>query len=171
MGALAEDSSVMKISIGNIAPSEEVRIEIALTEELPISVNTFYRYSLKSTLHPQLNQLAEELLGVQKSAHEWTCKLRVRSSRKVVAYQSPSHKIELEKRNDADTDLSFTVVPSADLSTEFTFLYSTECFEIPTYTLGRTDAGSTVMVSFIPKFCPLSLSDAQVSALSLTPTY
>lgn len=128
MGALTEDPNVMKICIGNIAPSEEVRIDIALTEELPISMNTFYRYNLKSTLHPQLNKLAEELLGVEKSAHEWSCRLRVRSARKILAYQSSSHTIELQQRNDADTDLAFTVVPTPDLSTEFVFLYSTEAF-------------------------------------------
>jgi len=37
---------------------------------------------------------------------------------------------------------------------------------LPTYTLGRSDAGSSVMVSFIPKFCSLNLDDAQISALN-----
>jgi hypothetical protein len=46
------------------------------------------------------------------------------------------------------------------------FTYTTEEFEVPSYTLGRTDAGSSVMVSFIPKFCELGLEDAKVQALT-----
>jgi hypothetical protein len=48
----------------------------------------------------------------------------------------------------------------------FSFLFSTEDFALPSYTLGRTDAGSSVMVSFIPKFCLLDLKDAEMAALN-----
>ena len=43
---------------------------------------------------------------------------------------------------------------------DFTFLYTTEDFHLPSCALGRTDASSTAMLSFIPKFCTLSISDA-----------
>ena len=39
-------------------------------------------------------------------------------------------------------------------------MYTTEDFHLPGYVLGKTDASSTVMLSFIPKFCTLNLNDA-----------
>ena len=49
------------------------------------------------------------------------------------------------------------------------FMYTTERFEEPSYSLGRTDLGTSVMVSFIPKFCELNLEDAKRAALGSTP--
>ena len=43
---------------------------------------------------------------------------------------------------------------------DFFFTYTTEDFERPSYVFGNTDASSTALVSFIPKFCPLNLDDA-----------
>ena len=47
-------------------------------------------------------------------------------------------------------------VPNKD----FCFSYTTEDYQLPSYVLGRTDAGSTAMISFIPKFCTLNIDDA-----------
>jgi len=47
-------------------------------------------------------------------------------------------------------------VPNKD----FIFSYTTEDYELPSYVFGRTDFGSTAMISFIPKFCSLNLDDA-----------
>ena len=47
-------------------------------------------------------------------------------------------------------------VPNKD----FTFYFATEDFHIPSSVFGKTDAGSTVMLSFVPKFCELSVDDA-----------
>ena len=47
-------------------------------------------------------------------------------------------------------------VPNKD----FCFSYTTEDFQLPSSVFGRTDAGSTAMLSFIPKFCTLNLDDA-----------
>ena len=43
---------------------------------------------------------------------------------------------------------------------DFTFLYTTEDFHLPSYVLGKTDCSSTVMLSFIPRFCSLDINDA-----------
>ena len=37
---------------------------------------------------------------------------------------------------------------------------------MPSFTFGKTDAASTAVLSFIPKFCQLSLSDAKKALLS-----
>lgn len=43
-------------------------------------------------------------------------------------------------------------------------MYTTEDAHLPSYTLGRTDASSTAVLSFIPKFCDLSMDDAYKAA-------
>lgn len=45
-------------------------------------------------------------------------------------------------------------------------LFTVENFHLPSYVLGRTDVSSTVMLSFIPKFCELSLDDAMKASFS-----
>ena len=52
-------------------------------------------------------------------------------------------------------------VPNKD----FVFTYTTEDFHLPSSVFGRTDAGSTAMLSFIPKFCSLNVDDAYKSSL------
>lgn len=53
-------------------------------------------------------------------------------------------------------------VPNKD----FTFTFTTEDFQIPSYVFGRTDVGSTAMLSFIPKFCDLSIDDAYKASVA-----
>jgi len=43
---------------------------------------------------------------------------------------------------------------------DFVFTYTTENYQLPNCVFGRTDSGSSAMLSFIPKFCTLSLDDA-----------
>jgi hypothetical protein len=43
---------------------------------------------------------------------------------------------------------------------DFIFLFTTESFHLPSYVMGKTDMGSTVMLSLIPKFCSLGINDA-----------
>jgi hypothetical protein len=46
--------------------------------------------------------------------------------------------------------------PNRDL----TFLYTTEDFHLPSFVVGGSDVSTTVMLSFIPKFCTLEVNDA-----------
>ena len=48
---------------------------------------------------------------------------------------------------------------------DFIFTYTTENFHLPNFVLGRTDASSSAMLSFIPKFCDLSLDDAYKASI------
>ena len=43
---------------------------------------------------------------------------------------------------------------------DFVFSYTTEDHQLPSSVLGRTDAGSTAILSFVPKFCDMSIDDA-----------
>ena len=52
---------------------------------------------------------------------------------------------------------------------DFCFLYTTEDFHLPSYVMGKTDASSTVMLSFIPKFCSMELNDAYKASIENKP--
>ena len=43
---------------------------------------------------------------------------------------------------------------------DFVFTYTTADFELSSSVLGKSDAGSSVMLSFIPKFSRISIDDA-----------
>lgn len=43
---------------------------------------------------------------------------------------------------------------------DFIFLYTTENFHLPSCVIGGTDSSTSVMLSFIPKFCSLNVDDA-----------
>lgn len=47
-------------------------------------------------------------------------------------------------------------VPNKD----FEFVYTTEDFQVPSFVVGKTDTTSTVMLSFLPKFCNMDVTDA-----------
>ena len=53
-------------------------------------------------------------------------------------------------------------VPNKD----FFFTFTTENFQLPSSVLGKTDTGSTAMLSFIPKFCNMSIDDAYKASIS-----
>ena len=58
-----------------------------------------------------------------------------------------------------------TSLPNKD----FTFMYTTENFHLPSYVVGKTDVSSTVMLSFIPKFCSMDINDAYKASIENTP--
>lgn len=78
----------------------------------------------------------------------------------MIFFDSHSHDIELVSQNDAQTESQLVMTNSCVPNKDFYFSYTTQDFELPSYVFGRTDAGSTAMISFIPKFCPLSIDDA-----------
>lgn len=48
---------------------------------------------------------------------------------------------------------------------DFVFSYSTQDFQLPSAVFGRTDASSSAVLSFVPRFCNLTLNDAYRAAL------
>ena len=48
------------------------------------------------------------------------------------------------------------LIPNKD----FTFVYTTENYQLPSVVYGENDIGSTAIVSFIPKFCTLTPEEA-----------
>ena len=81
-------------------------------------------------------------------------------------FDSNTHDIELVSQNDSRTHSVFAMAKSSVPSKDFVFSYSTEDYQLPSYVFGRTDAGSTAMISFIPKFCSLSVDDAYKASVA-----
>ena len=52
------------------------------------------------------------------------------------------------------------------LGKDFIFNYTTEDYHLPNFAFGKTDAVSTAVLSFIPKFSHLSLDDARKASLN-----
>lgn len=44
---------------------------------------------------------------------------------------------------------------------DFVFVYTTEDFQLPSVMCGKTDISRSCLISLIPKFCELSVSDAE----------
>lgn len=95
-----------------------------------------------------------------KGEFYWNFRIDLKTSRKVIFFDSKSHDLQLISQNDPKTESQFVMSNKCVPNKDFFFSYTTQDFELPSYVFGRTDAGSTAMVSFIPKFCPLSIDDA-----------
>lgn len=63
-------------------------------------------------------------------------------------------------QNEQATETTLVMEKSEIPNKDFSFLYTTENFHLPSYVLGKTDVSATVMMSFIPKFCSLDVTDA-----------
>ena len=90
----------------------------------------------------------------------WDFKVTLKTTRKVNFFDSNSNKIDLISQNDSRTQSIFAMTKASVPNKDFIFSYTTEDYELPSYVFGRTDFGSTAMISFIPKFCSLNLDDA-----------
>lgn len=138
---------------------------------MKISLNTFYRLQVPSTISPRfLNAVAGatnvpehmkskgQLSG--KADFEWSFKIDLRTTRRTIFFDSPSHNVSLVNQNDKGTETLLVMEKSEKPNKDFIFLYTTEDFHLPSYAIGNTDSSSTVMLSFIPKFCTLDITDA-----------
>ena len=72
------------------------------------------------------------------------------------------------QQNDTCTHSTFVMEEACIPNKDFVFSYTTEQFELPNYVFGRTDVSSSAMLSFIPKFCSLSIDDAYKASVKGT---
>ena len=61
--------------------------------------------------------------------------------------------------------MEFTLDKKCLPNKDFVFTYTTADFELPSSVLGKSDAGSSAMLSFIPKFSRISIDDAYQASL------
>jgi hypothetical protein len=83
----------------------------------------------------------------------------------VTLAESNTHVLEKisqeEGRRETELRMKEACLPNRD----FVFSYSTEDFQLPSIVFGRTDLGSSAVLSFVPRFCSLSLDDAYRAAI------
>ena len=92
----------MAIRIGNIGPGVEVNIEISYVEELKITMNTFYAFSLQTKIFPKaldlINLNQNQAVNVVEQ-FQWNFMLKVKSTRKIVKYNVLSQNLKLNSYN------------------------------------------------------------------------
>jgi hypothetical protein len=170
-----ESKDILTLRVGNVPPGESVRIEIAYLQELSLANNTFYQLRMAGTISPRfLSHIPGETVkaGFRNAAAKakgeffWDFRITLRTSRKVLFSDSHTHGLELVSQNDARTESVFALTAASIPNKDFVFSYTTEDFQLPSSVFGRTDAGSTAMLSFIPKFCELSIDDAYKASVA-----
>ncbi len=176
IGTIDENSKdILNLKVGNIGPREEVRIELVLMQELTLANNIFYQLRLFGTISPRyLNHLPKQALlegfrnptAKASGAFYWNFSISLRTSRKVVFFDSNSHDIALVSQNEQQNTLELAMEKAAVPNKDFVFTYTTEDFQLPSYVFGRTDCSSSAMLSFIPKFCTLNLDDAYKASVA-----
>jgi len=95
--------------------------------------------------------------------------VEVKTTKKVIFFDSPSHNITLLSQNEQGTETLLMMEKSETPNKDFTFVYTVDEFHLPSYVLGNTDISSTVMLSFIPKFCTLEINDAYKASVENKP--
>lgn len=99
------------MNIGNIPPETKVVITISFVQEMTLSVNTFYRIQIPSTISPRYmnsvplsqvkkNQLETPLLMdpntkiSQLPEFTWNFKINLWAHRKIAYFNSTTHKLK-----------------------------------------------------------------------------
>ena len=161
---------IMKMEIGNLGPGEELKVSISYLQELNVEQNTFYQLHIPSTISPRyMNDIngrrwTENVQSVQ-GMYTWTFKITLLTSKKLAYYVSHSHNLQLISENAEKTETILCLAKEEKPNVDLSLLFTVEDFHLPSYVLGRTDVSCTAMLSFIPKFCELSLDDAMKASL------
>lgn len=130
----AESKDILNLKVGNIAPQQEVKIEVMYLQELSLSYNTFYQLHLPATITPRyLSHIPQEevLAGFRKSSvktegtFNWSFTISLRTTRKVTFYGSHTHNLQLVSQNDNSTESVITLVQACIPNKDFVFSYTT----------------------------------------------
>lgn len=100
----------MNFEIGNIPPQSEFNIKISMLQEMKISLNTFYQLIIPSTISPRfMNKINGEAKisehQIQKGESSgkpdftWSFKIILKTTRKAIFFDSPTHNITLLNQN------------------------------------------------------------------------
>lgn len=118
----------MAIRIGNIDPGVEVKIEISYIEELKVTMNTFYAFSLQTKMFPRTHDFVNSHKNQVVSRTEqfqWNFLLKVKSSRKIARYNVLSRNLKLNSYNGEGTELGFIFDDSLKKGRDICFIYTT----------------------------------------------
>ena len=100
----------MNMEIGNVPPGEELMIEISVMQELELTQNTFYRLYVPSRIVPRYVMKRFANLEGKKEEKKsswgeftWSFKVNLKTGRKVIFHDSPTHKMETLNQNEEKT--------------------------------------------------------------------
>ena len=143
---------------------------------MTLSMNTFYRLQIPCTISPRyasnfFDMLEKDKKNIPKAKGDftWSFKIELKTSRKTIFFDSPSHDITLLSQDESQTETLLVMSQACPPNKDFVFIYTTEDFHLPGYVLGTTDCSSTAMLSFIPKFCDLNIDDAYKASIEGKP--
>ena len=97
--------------------------------------------------------------GIDES-FSWNFKLHLKTSRKITFFNSKSHTLNVNYQCNSGNEIHLEMDKVNKPKKDFFFTFTTEEFHLPNYILSNNDASSTILLSFIPKFCQLSVDDA-----------
>lgn len=133
---------------------------------------TFWKLCIYSTITPRyLLDVEHDAINISevgpnwtspsfKPLYTWSFDVKVKSSKPITFYNSPSHELEHISMAIDKREAVFALSKHSKPNKDFTFVYTTEGYGEPGYVLGRTDTSLTAMISFIPKFADLKINDA-----------
>jgi hypothetical protein len=157
----AKSRDIMNLKIGNVPPKTTVKLTISFMQTLDVSLNVFWRLCVQAFIWPRYINDATSVrpASCQPGHFSWTFKVELKSSKKIAYHHSPSHKLNELARSPNELTL---VLPQSEVpSKDFIFTYTTEDFELPSLTCGRTDVSQSCLVSLIPRYSQLTLDDAR----------
>ena len=101
----------MNLEIGNIPPNTEFTLYISFIQEMHLSMNTFYRIQIPSTISPRYASNYFEMLEKDKKSDKkkvegdftWSFKIELRTTRKTIFFDSPSHDVNLLSQDETGT--------------------------------------------------------------------
>lgn len=159
---------IMKMVVGNIEGKSTVKVTLVYLHLNSLLCNTFYQYKLTTTMTPRYASRSnpqELAFGSFPNSQQmegrcfWNVNVNIRSSKKILKVFSESHKIRIVAKGNI---VNVTFDNSNELpNKDFTLSYVIEHFEKPSYCLSNSDNNTTAAISFIPKYCPLSIDDAE----------
>jgi len=181
----AQSKDIINLEIGNIPPKTKVKITISFVQEMTLAVNMYYSIQVPSTISPRyMNSIPPQKPTTTSDApksgnvsapapslplflpskkvsanpgYTWDFDITLKTSRKILFYISPSHKLVKVSRSEDGLENKFSLDKETVPNKDFVFVYTPEDYYIPDYVSGFNGNTTTVMVSFIPKFSSLKV--------------
>ena len=122
------------MKVGNVPPKEAVKIEISYLQELSLSCNTFYQLHMSGTISPRyMNHIPGEVIKAgfrnegakSKGDLFWNFRITLKTTNKVIFFDSHTHGIELISQNKIGTESEFVLGKKALVNKDFVFSYTT----------------------------------------------
>lgn len=108
----ADSKDILTLKIGNVPPKETVKIEISYLQELSLSCNTFYQLHMPGTISPRyMSHISGDAIKTgfrnekakAKGDLYWNFRISLKTTRKVVFFNSHTHDVELVTQNKEGT--------------------------------------------------------------------